>query len=94
MSGLTAEEQLEQLTLSRDILQSITGLKITQLCYPYGQYTNETLSIAPEVGYLCGVTTKEGFASASQGFFELKRFGVATGCDAAWLKNLLAPLGY
>ena len=64
------------------------------LCYPAGRYNSDTQTAASETGYLCAVTTSNGFATKSQGLFELKRIRVSMGCGAAWLENALLPLGY
>jgi len=94
LNALTGNELCRELLNSRDILASITGREITMLCYPAGRYNNETKTAASEAGYLCAVTTKYGFATKSQGMFELKRIRISQGNGAAWLKSTLAPLGY
>ena len=83
-----------ELADSRDILSTITGNDITMLCYPAGRYNDKTKTAAEEAGYLCAVTTQNGIAAKSQGMFELKHLRVSKGYGTAWLKNVLAPLGY
>lgn len=94
LNTLTGDKLLAELAYSRDILMSITGNEVTQLCYPVGRYNSETISAATQTGYTCAVTTQYGFATESQGLFALKRLRVNTGCGSAWLRSALAPLGY
>lgn len=94
LNALTGDELLYELTDSKDVLSTITGKEITMLCYPAGRYNDETKTTASETGYLCAVTTKNGFATKSQGMYDLKRIRVSKGNGATWLKNTLDPLGY
>jgi len=94
LNTLSAEDVLYELSDSKDVLSSITGKEITMLCYPAGRYNDDTKTTASETGYLCAVTTKNGFAEKSQGMYDLKRIRVSRGNGAAWIKNTLAPLGY
>ena len=83
-----------ELTESRQALSAVSGREVTMLCYPAGRYNSDTKTAASETGYLCAVTTDYGFATQSQGLFDLKRIRVSKGNDGAWLKSVLAPLGY
>lgn len=94
LNAFTGDALRRELTDSMSILSSLTGKEITTLCYPAGRYNDETKTAADEAGYLCAVTTSNGFASKSQGMFDLKRIRVSLGNDAVWLKNALSPLGY
>ena len=94
LNALTGKRLLGELTESKEILADLTGEEITMLCYPAGRYNEETQSAAGETGYLLAVTTKYGFATKSQGAFELKRIRVSQGDGGAWIKSVLSPLGY
>lgn len=94
LHNLSGKKLRSELSDSRSILSDFTGKEINMLCYPAGRYSEETKSAANEAGYLCAVTTNNGFASKSQGMYALKRIRVSSGCGAAWLKNILTPLGY
>ena len=94
LHALKDDTLYRELTDSRDILTTITGNEITALCYPAGRYNEKTEAAAEEAGYLCAVTTKNGIAEKSQGMFALKRIRVSKGYGTAWLKSVLAPLGY
>ena len=83
-----------QLCDSKEVLSTVTGKDVTALCYPSGKYNEDTQRAARQAGYLCAVTTKNGFAERSQGMFALKRLRVSEGYGAYWLKSALAPLGY
>ena len=94
LDSLSDSSLTRQLQESKAVLTDITGCEITALCYPAGKYNDDTQTAAAQAGYLCAVTTKNGFAEKSQGMFALKRIRVSEGYGAYWLKNALAPLGY
>ena len=94
LDSLSESSMNRQLCESKEILTTVTGCEITALCYPSGKYNDATQTAAAQAGYLCAVTTKNGFAEKSQGMFALKRIRVSEGYGAYWLKNVLAPLGY
>lgn len=94
LSTRTGDKLLRELSNSKEILSSSTGKEVNMLCYPSGRYNEETITVAQDVGYLGAVTTKNGFATKSQGMFELKRVRISQGYGASWLKKTLAPLGY
>ena len=94
LNAFTGSRLHRELSESMDILSDITGKEVNMLCYPAGRYNDETQSAANEEGYLCAVTTQNGFAAKSQGMYALKRLRVSKDYGASWLKNALAPLGY
>ncbi|GKV67304.1 MULTISPECIES: polysaccharide deacetylase family protein [unclassified Sporosarcina] len=46
------------------------------LAYPYGQYNEEFVAAAKEVGLLIGFTTTEGYANMDKSNYEVNRFGI------------------
>ena len=46
------------------------------LAYPFGQYTEESIEVLKDLGFLLGFTTKPGYASMEDSNYEIKRFGL------------------
>ncbi|MDV6379014.1 polysaccharide deacetylase family protein [Sporosarcina sp. GW1-11] len=46
------------------------------IAYPYGQYNEQFIAAAKEVGLLIGYTTVEGYATMATSNYEVNRFGV------------------
>ncbi|PID24174.1 polysaccharide deacetylase family protein [Sporosarcina sp. P7] len=46
------------------------------IAYPYGQYNEEFIAAAKDVGLLIGYTTVEGYANRDQSNYEVNRFGM------------------
>lgn len=46
------------------------------LAYPFGHYTEESIEVLKEVGFLLGFTTKTGYANMEDSNYEIKRFGL------------------
>lgn len=63
-------ELIADFTISRDILQT------SYFCYPFGQYTPETISLVKQTGYKAAFSTKEGYAEPNESLYEIQRFGV------------------
>jgi peptidoglycan/xylan/chitin deacetylase (PgdA/CDA1 family) len=65
-----AGEVLEDFIISRSILQT------SYFCYPFGQYTPQTISLLQQAGYQAAFSTKEGYAKPNGSLFEIPRFGI------------------
>ncbi|HWO98991.1 MAG TPA: polysaccharide deacetylase family protein [Bacillus sp. (in: firmicutes)] len=63
-------ELIADFTTSRDILQT------SYFCYPFGQYTPETISLVQQTGYKAAFSTKTGYAEPNESLYEIQRFGV------------------
>ncbi len=48
-------------------------LDANTFCYPSGRYTEETVNLVKEAGYVAAVTTRDGIANQDSSLFELPR---------------------
>jgi peptidoglycan/xylan/chitin deacetylase (PgdA/CDA1 family) len=69
-----------EIALSRQIIEQRTGVKVKTFAYPNGKagdHTPETRRILEEMGFVCGLTTEEGFnpTGRSTDHLTLRRFG-------------------
>jgi peptidoglycan/xylan/chitin deacetylase (PgdA/CDA1 family) len=51
LANLTADKVKEEMILSKEYLEKITGKETRSLAFPYGSYTAETVSMAKSCGY-------------------------------------------
>jgi peptidoglycan/xylan/chitin deacetylase (PgdA/CDA1 family) len=72
----TPAEQLRELTEARLCLQDKLNITISAVAYPQGgplDYNADTVTAAGAAGYTWGVTTREGFATATSDPLEIQR---------------------
>ena len=76
LNSLSADEQKTEIDISLSALERIRGdLNDWIMCYPYGGYNEDTLSILSTRNCALALTTKVGSADIySQNKYELKRF--------------------
>ena len=76
LNALSRESQLSEIETSLTALKKIRGeVNNWIMCYPYGGYNEETLSILSEKNCALALTTKVGSANLhSQNKYELSRF--------------------
>lgn len=72
------ESARDQLERSKRDIEEHTGKPCLSLCYPNGSFSEETVNIARECGYLCVVTTEEGLNSLGDDVMKLKRMNLPT----------------
>lgn len=58
LTRLNSFELVEELTRSRDILEDITGERVTSISYPFGNSTKRVRELAAEKGYEIGYTMR------------------------------------
>ena len=75
LNSLSFEEQEREIERSLEALHSVRGnLNNWIMCYPYGGYNEDTLSILEKTNCALGLTTKVGSANFfTQNKFELRR---------------------
>ncbi|QDU24180.1 polysaccharide deacetylase family protein [Urbifossiella limnaea] len=91
LAGLNEAEQLQELTLSRKILERETGRAVTSLAYPVGlqsSFTPATKRVAREAGYKLAFSYYSGVNQAD-GFdvYDIRRIGVAQGQSFAMFRS-------
>ena len=52
LSDLNKDKVLDELICSKEILESLLGVTINDLCYPEGKFDRRVISYAREVGYI------------------------------------------
>lgn len=94
LADLSASDQREELGESRRILERRLGRKVTAMAYPYGKssdYTEETKTIAAELGYRAAFCTTEGINDpAATDRFAVKRFNCGQADSVTLLRMRIA----
>jgi peptidoglycan/xylan/chitin deacetylase (PgdA/CDA1 family) len=75
LPSLSAEEQLEEMRVSREHLETAVGQPVEGFSYPYGMYDPETVACARAAGFAYACTA-ERRAVAGDDPFELPRLHV------------------
>lgn len=78
-SNLTRQSSADlrqELLDSKTTLSRLTDKEVTALSYPAGQYTEDVVTVAREVGYATGVTVVEGTADPRADQFRLARIRI------------------
>lgn len=65
-----------EITHSKHRLEELTGRAIEHFCYPYGDYTSETVELVRAAGYRSAVTTQRGLANNSHDPLRLPRVSI------------------
>ncbi len=70
---ISVDRQTKELAESKTFLKNLLGKNIADLCYPSGKYSPLTLTIAKQLGYKTGTTTKFGLAELNSDMLQLPR---------------------
>lgn len=89
-ADLKRQQLASEIRLSKQVLEHKLDRPSPYLCWPYGSFTAEAVTLAVDAGYEALFTTSEGFVVAGADRFQLKRFEVRD--DLAWFKELLATV--
>lgn len=76
LSKLSYEEQLKEITESRDFIKKVTGKDVISISYPYGDYNEDTLRAVKNAGYSIAFGINRGKANRSDNIFTLDRIYV------------------
>lgn len=75
LKKVSASQLKREIVQSKKTLESQLHKPILIFCYPYGNYTDETINVLQQTGYRMAFTTKDGKANYSQqGPYQLHRF--------------------
>lgn len=94
LNNMTYEQQLAEMVESKKIFDTSLNQATTTLCYPVGRYDENTIIAAEKAGYKMAMTTEPGYASQSDGLFQLKRVRISPGYDGAGFGNLMTSFAY
>lgn len=78
LDELSYQEQLKEVTESREAIKKITKKDVIAIAYPYGNYNNDTLKATEEAGYSLAFTTDRGLADRNDNKLELNRIYVSS----------------
>lgn len=73
LSQLSVGEQRIELSRSRQLIAARAGVAVQSVCYPNGDFDEQTVRLAADAGYSCGVTTQWGLNRRETPPFALKR---------------------
>jgi len=79
LSALNAEQQRDEIYLSKSRLEQILDRPVSSFAYPYGRdcdYTNDTVQLVQEAGFVCACSTAVGVARQHADRFRLPRLQV------------------
>jgi peptidoglycan/xylan/chitin deacetylase (PgdA/CDA1 family) len=79
LGRLPAAEVTKELSVSKAVLERKLNKKITAICYPAGSFSDEVATLAAQVGYSVGFTTRKGlirYPLAGSDRLKLTRFDV------------------
>ena len=66
----------DELVNSKATLESVLGKNVNAIAYPRGSYNETVVNIAKEVGYVTGLTVREGICIKESPDFELRRIPI------------------
>lgn len=89
LSELPYYKQYEELSVSKNTLEEILGRKVKYIAYPYGDYDDDTILAAHELGYKMALATTRGQAHKSNGIYELHRVSISSKYDLDYFKYLV-----
>jgi peptidoglycan/xylan/chitin deacetylase (PgdA/CDA1 family) len=75
LSALAPVQKRGEIIDSKARLESLLGIEIRHLCYPYGDYDEDCVVAAKEAGYQTAVTTRRGLARSGSDLLSLPRLG-------------------
>lgn len=73
LNQLSYENQVKTLKESKDFLEKSLNKKIQYFAYPYGEFTEETLTAVKETGYKMAFTTAGRWSDKTDGILTLDR---------------------
>jgi peptidoglycan/xylan/chitin deacetylase (PgdA/CDA1 family) len=77
LATASAEQVREDLSAAQNELDAQLGKASRFLVFPSGKYTEETISIAKELGFLGALTTDYGFEISTQYYYEIPRIRIS-----------------
>ncbi|MDD5578639.1 MAG: polysaccharide deacetylase family protein [Methylobacter sp.] len=76
LTMLSSSQQLDEMTQSKQILESIIAGKIASFAYPYGRYNENSIATVKEAGYESACTTCPGWFRNEESPFLVRRITI------------------
>lgn len=92
LAKLDDTECLDELTQSKQSLESLIHRSVNSFAYPFGIYSARDVRLAQQVGYTNAVTTREGVDGTMPDFMQLQRIKIS-GKDSLFTVKLRIKLG-
>lgn len=73
LGQLPSQKAYDEIRISKEILEDTFSIPVTDFCFPYGEYTSETLIFLKKSGYKTAVSTRRGRASQEDDLLCLPR---------------------
>ncbi len=73
LANISQEEEKNQISESKRIIEESVGNVVTFLSYPAGKYDDETIELTKKAGYRGAVTTNEGNSNNIEDIYKLNR---------------------
>jgi len=73
LDRLSPPAAMEQLTGSKQRIETQTGMECRHLCYPNGNWNESVANLTRGCGYQSAVTIQHGFSTAGESLFSLQR---------------------
>lgn len=84
------ERQREEITVSKEVLETITGKKCEVFAYPYGSFSDNTVTIVREAGFAAGVSVVPGTVNPDSDLMRLPRNHVGRSTSPAQFKGIVS----
>ncbi len=88
LSAHPVDVQKDQILQSKIYLESLTGRAVTSFSYPFGEYTEDTVSLVRSAGFSSACTSREDVVWSGTNLLELPRV-VVTDCDGGEFEHRL-----
>lgn len=73
LAQLTVDKQKTQLANSKQFIEKLLNKQVKYIAYPYGNYNQDTTSLASQLGYTLAFTTDGRWSEKSDGLLTLDR---------------------
>lgn len=88
---LDKSEIIQELTLSKELIEKHLNKECNYFAYPNGMYNSQIQSLTKNAGYLMQLTTNSGYNTDEQNLDELNRITVLNNTSAKMLSEILLP---
>ena len=89
LTTLSYQQQQDEMTKSKQILESIIDGKISSFAYPYGRYNTESIVAAKDAGYLLACTVRPGWFGSEKNPLLVRRITIFANDSASTLARKL-----
>ncbi len=93
LDALPEAQQRAEIVRSKARLEEILGLRVDHFAYPYGRYTEATISILRSAGFACACTTNAGLVDKYSDRLQLPRLTIGDWGGEEFARGLSAWYG-